>query len=281
MHARTFSLIGLLLLIITTGCTLSLVGSSDADNTPTPAVLPGQPEVEILPRLDNATYREGVLMYILATVRNAGANIARVEVLVDGIIVAQRDNPNVMNETTFTIQETWLATGTGERTITVAVSRANGERGEDSINVLVTNEGLALAPIITEAPNQNVVTVVENTPQVIPTSQLLTVPTQGGEATLAPTAAPTEVVIDPNAPRIFADAPANVRRGPSRDFDPPLGVLQAGDSAPILALNQAGDWLKISYQGGEAWVFGEVVRIEGDTTNLPRESGPAVPTPTS
>lgn len=279
MHARTLSLIGLLLLIMTTGCTLSLVGSSDADNTPTPAVLPGQPQVQILPRLENATYREGVLVYILATVSNAGANIARVEVLVDGIIVAQRDNPNVMNETTFTVQETWLATGTGERTITVVVSRANGERGEDSIKILVTNEGLALAPIVTETTNPNVVTVVENTPQVIPTSQALAVPTIGGEATLAPTTAPTETVIDPNAPKVIADAPANVRRGPSRDFEPPLGVLQAGDSAPILAQNEAGDWFKISYQGGEAWVFGEVVRIEGDITNLPRESGPALPTP--
>ena len=279
MHARTLSLIGLLLLILTTGCTLSLVGSSDADNTPTPAVLPGQPQVQILPRLENATYREGVLVYILATVRNAGTNIARVEVLVDGIIVAQRDNPNVMNETTFTIQESWLATGIGERTITVVVSRTNGERGEDSAKILVTNEGLALAPIVTEVSNPNIVTSAENTPQVIPTSQPLAVPTVGGEATLAPTTAPTEAVIDPNAPKIVADNPANVRRGPNITFDPPLGVLQPGDTAPILGLNEAGDWLKIAYQGGEGWVFGEVVRVEGDITNLPREAGPATPTP--
>jgi hypothetical protein len=279
MLARKISLIGLLLLIMTTGCTLSLVDSATDNSTATPSVLPGQPQVQILPRLANTAYREGVLVYILATVRNAGANIARLEVLVDGVIVVQRDNPNVMSEAVFTVQETWLATGVGERTITVAVLRSNGERGEDSIQISVTNEGLALVPMVTEAPTTEVVTA--NTPQVEPTAQPLSIPTQGGEATFAPPSAPTEsaIVVDPNAPQALVEGAVNVRRGPSQAFEPPLGVLQAGDSVPILGLNTAGDWFKIAYQGGEAWVSASVVRVEGDITNLPREAGPATPTP--
>jgi len=279
MHARKISLIGLLLLIITTGCTLSLVDSATDNSTATPSVLPGQPQVQILPRLANTAYREGVLVYILATVRNAGANITRLEVLVDGVIVAQRDNPNVMNEAVFTVQETWLATGIGERTITVAVLRSNGERGEDSIQISVTNEGLALVPVITESPTTDVVTA--NTPQVEPTSQPLSVPTQGGEVILAPPPTESAIVVDPNAPQARIDGTVNVRRGPSQAFEPPLGVLQAGDSVPILGLNTAGDWFKIAYQGGEAWLSAglSVVRVEGDITNLPREAGPATPTP--
>jgi hypothetical protein len=280
MHARRIALIGLLLLLITTGCTLSLAGTATTDSTATPAVLPGQPQVQILPRLANTAYREGVLVYILATVSNAGANIARLEVSVDGIIVAQRDNPNVMNEAIFTVQETWLATGVGERIVTVAVTRTNGERGENSVRILVTNEGLALAPVVTELPN--VVTVVENTEQVIPTSQPLAIPTEGGEVVVAPIATNTpSLEVNPNAPVAVFEGRVNVRRGPSQEFAPPLGIFEAGDSTTILATNEAGDWLKIVYNGGEGWILASIARVEGDISTLPREAGPPIPTPSA
>lgn len=248
--------------------------------TPTASVLPGQPQVQILPRLENAIYREGVLVYILATVSNAGASIAQVEVLIDGVMVAQRDNPNPDNATIFAIEETWLATGTGEKTLTVAVTRTNGERGEDSIRINITQEGMAMLPQSAQTEVATPDTAISPiTEQTAPTSVPLSVPTQGGEIVFTPIP-PTEFAVDPNAPRALFEGNVNVRRGPGVAFVPALGILQAGDSAPIIGLNLAGDWLKIAYQGGEGWILAELVQIEGDITNLPREAGPATPVPT-
>ena len=280
MHTRRLSfLMGMLILILTSACTLPLVDSAQNNSTPTPAVLPGQPLVQILPRLNNTSYQEGVLVYILATVRNAGANIARLEVFVDGVLLAQRDNPNVTNDVIFTVQETWLASGNGEHTITVAVTRQNGERGEDNIKIFVTTDIQVVLPANTEIPTPDTSSITTNqTPQTAPTSQPLVVPTAGGEM-VVPTSTPNVIQAPENAPIVSINAPVNIRRGPSTAFEPPIGVGQAGDSFPIIGQNEDGSWYKIIYQGSEAWISSGLtaLQVTGDTTNLPRESGPELP----
>lgn len=280
MHTRRLSsLIGMLILLLTSACTLPLVDSAQNNNTPTPAVLPGQPLVQILPRLNNTSYQEGVLVYILATVRNAGVNIARLEVFVDGVLLAQRDNPNGSNDVIFTVQETWLASGNGEHTITVAVTRQNGERGEDSIKIFVTTDIQVVLPANTQISTPDSSSITTNqTPQTAPTSQPLVVPTAGGEV-VVPTSTPNVIQAPENAPIASISAPVNIRRGPSTEFEPPIGVGQAGDSFPIIGQNEDGSWYKIIYQGSEAWISAGLaaLQIEGDTTNLPREAGPELP----
>lgn len=280
MHTRQLSfLMGMLILMLASACTLPLVDSAQDNSTSTPAVLPGQPLVQILPRLNNTSYQEGVLIYILATVRNAGVNIARLEVFVDGVLLAQRDNPNVTNDVIFTVQETWLASGNGEHTITVAVTRQNGERGEDSIKIFVTTDIQVVLPANTQIPTPDTSSITTNqTPQVAPTSQPLVVPTAGGEV-VVPTNTPNVIQAPENAPIASINAPVNIRRGPSTAFEPPIGVGQAGDSFPIIGQNEDSSWYKIIYQGSEAWISAGLaaLQVQGDTTNLPREAGPALP----
>jgi hypothetical protein len=284
MHKRLFSsLIGMFIIIMTNACTLSLVGASASNATVTPAILPGQPQVQILPRLANATYQEGVLVYILATVRNAGADIALLEVFVDGVLLAQRANPNPTNATVFTVQETWLASGDGQHTISIAVTRGNGERGEDRVQILVTTDIRVALPANTEVTTPDTSVIITNqTPQAIPTSQPLIVPTTGGEVVI-PTSTPNVIQAPENAPMLFVNDNINIRRGPSTAFNPAIGVAKAGDSFPIIGLNNDASWYKIIYQGAEAWVSAGLaaIRVEGDTTNLPREAGPATPTPSA
>ena len=81
-----------------------------------------------------------------------------------------------------------------------------------------------------------------------------------------------------NIPIAIAETNINVRRGPSVTFDPPIGALLTGESAQIIALNLNDTWLKILF--GEdriGWVSADVVTIEGDISDLPRESGPIPP----
>lgn len=69
----------------------------------------------------------------------------------------------------------------------------------------------------------------------------------------------------------------NVRQGPGTVFNPPIGGFLAGESAEILAFNLDDTWLKVRYGDTEGWVFAQLATIEGDTRQLPRESGPPLP----
>ena len=70
----------------------------------------------------------------------------------------------------------------------------------------------------------------------------------------------------------------NVRSGPGLVFNPPIGILTAGQTADVLARNPAGDWLKVRYLDGEGWVFAQLVTLNGDAATLPVDSGPPAPT---
>ncbi len=96
-------------------------------------------------------------------------------------------------------------------------------------------------------------------------------------ATLTP--APTD---GPTVPTVRVQVNLNVRRGPNILFEPPIGGFAEGDTAEILAVNTSGDWYKVRYEGGEGWISGaaEFVTVTGNTSELPVESGPPVPTET-
>jgi hypothetical protein len=60
---------------------------------------------------------------------------------------------------------------------------------------------------------------------------------------------------------------ANVRRGPGTNFAV-VGGLQAGDEISVLGRNSAGDWLQFNADGETAWVFAELVMVDGDIDSL-------------
>ncbi|NUQ03330.1 MAG: SH3 domain-containing protein, partial [Anaerolineae bacterium] len=108
---------------------------------------------------------------------------------------------------------------------------------------------------------------------------------QGAPPTALPTAQPTTAA-PTEQPAVAATTPiagfsqgVNVRRGPGLEFDPPIGAYAAGQTAEILAISTGGDWYKVRYGGSEGWVFAQLAAVSGDTSALPRESGPPRPTP--
>ena len=75
------------LLILMTGCTLNNVSVPNE-------TISGAPTVRILAPQPNATYMEGVAVNLQATISNAGKDIDRVEIVIDGATVATLNQPN-------------------------------------------------------------------------------------------------------------------------------------------------------------------------------------------
>jgi hypothetical protein len=115
-------------------------------------------------------------------------------------------------------------------------------------------------------------------------------PTSQPAATLQPTptlSAPAAPTGGPEGFRARPLTPAiNVRRGPGVSFEA-IGVLRRGETAAVLARNQAGDWYLIRTDGGlPGWVAARVVELVGGDPLASLAIGvaatiPAPPTATS
>lgn len=261
-----------------TGCTLS----SGPIEEPLPQ-LSGEPQVQISAPLPNSTYLEGVGVNIQITVSNAGADIDRVEVYLDGVLTATLPDPNPMDAPMFGVTQTVKAEGVGSHTIEAQVFRDDGAASPPvsaQFNV-IANEPIAPTP----TPTNTVAPTL--TPSVAPPTQTPTITsvattstseTPSAATAVTPSGSPTSTT-----PLARFEGAVNVRRGPSTNFEPPIGTFNANQTAEVLALNTDGTWLKVRFAGGEGWVFRQIVKTEGPIESLPREAGPAVPTlaPTS
>lgn len=257
-----------LVMLLAAGCNLG-IGSQSA-SVPTPEIT-GAPVVSLITPLPNTTYLKDVSVNVLVRVANAGADVARVSVAVDGAEIASLPNPNPSGAETFSITQTWTAVS-GQHTISATAFRADGTASQPAqVTVNVIDE---LPSAATDTPTPTPTSQASPTPQVTATN---TVPaatnTQAAVVTQQPQATATSSV-----PRVRALGFTNVRRGPSTNFQPPLGAMNTGEEFDILSLNTAGDWVKVRFQSGEGWVFRQIVEVVGDISSVPREAGPPIPT---
>lgn len=277
---------------VLTGCTLS--GGPIEESVPQ---ISGEPVVRLTAPLPNATYLEGVGVNIQIAVTNAGEDIDRVEVSLDGVVAATLPDPNPSDSPAFGVTQTFSAEGVGAHTVEVRVFRVDGTVSQPvsvTYNVVAGITAAAATPTPTNTiPPTATATATVSTPAptagsgaastVQPTAGGVTISTNPASTAVATTAA-TAAGATPTGsatattPLAKFEGAVNVRRGPSTNFEPPIGTFNAGQSAEILALNTDGTWLKVRFAGGEGWVFGQIVKTEGPIDSLPREAGPAVPT---
>lgn len=263
---RVLALVSLVL--FATACSLN---QSPDDNR----VSGGPPVVRLVSPMANGTYLEGVQVNIQASVTNAGDDIARVEVSVDNAVVTTLPQPNTSGSPVFSVSHTWPASGTGSHTIGVTAFRSDGTASSPAtvtINVI--------SPVL---------------------------PTETIAPTLQPSDEPTDPPADEDGDNQDADDDdgdedggsggnnnssnnsgrptatftqgVNVRRGPSTNFNPPIGAFAANQTAEIVGINPAGDWYKVRYYNADGWVFASLLTISGDTSNLPVDPGPPTPVP--
>ena len=105
---------------------------------------------------------------------------------------------------------------------------------------------------------------------------------QNDEINQQPTVAIPTVTGTPSGPIavVYSDPEEqiNVRSGPGTDY-PKVGVLLNRQQVPALGATPGGSWVQIAYpgvEGGVAWVYAPLVRIDGI---LPIVEPPPTPTP--
>lgn len=259
----------LALVVLATGCTLN-------NMTLPNQTISGAPSVRIVLPQPNATYLAGVAVNIQAAVSNAGEDIDRVEIVIDGEIVATITDVNPNNANTFNVTHGWSATGVGTHSIDVTAFRSDGSSSEPAtVNItVVAQDGQATATVNAPTATQPTSSTQSSSPEAQVQSS-----TQSSEpATSVPNTSEATSAATPSQPTATFAQGINVRRGPSLAFDPPLGAFAAGQSTQILAMSTDGTWYKVRYGSGEGWVFAALTTATGDVAALPRESGPPVPT---
>ncbi len=238
-------------------------------------VITGVPVVQLSAPLPNATFMEGVPVNIQALISNAGPDIGRVEILVDGTVIASLASPNAAGAATFSIPtQSWPAAGAGQHTITVTAFRADGSNSTPAVvTVSVVSQTTQ-----TEEPSPAADETEEttgNNAQAAPTDE--PEPTDQPEPTEA---SEPEASDTPSRPTATITTGVNLRRGPGTVFNPPVGSMPANATADIIAVNQSGDWYKVRSTYGEGWISATFVTVSGNVDNLPVDPGPPTPVPT-
>lgn len=290
---RAIKLLAILVLTIVPISACSVLETPEEADTTTYS---GPPVVTIASPLTNDSYQEGVGVNILVRVENAGPDVARVAIQIDGQIIGEAPLPNPSGAPSFTVRNGWPASGVGQHTITVTASRADGSVSAPAsvvINVVaapVTEDTTAdmqqdMQPtqdtsggiIPTQAPAPTEITQDTQTEPTNPPA-----PTTPPEPTAVPqqeenTPQPPPPTATSSRPQVRVLQGANVRSGPGTNFTPPVGSLAASATADALAVSTDGQWFKIRYYNGEAWIFASTVERIGDFSTLPRDAGPPTP----
>lgn len=260
-------------------CAIIAAAALAGCNLSAPAVaVSGAPVVTLLSPADATPYGEGVVVTLQVQVANAGPDIARVEIAVDGALVGTIADANPEGRAAFTLAYGWPAAGIGQHEIAVTAFRADGSSGAPARATItvVPNPGGAVVAAPQQVPTATATAFVD-----APAAQASppTAPSQPIATPLNPTATTPVATAEPtsSAPPVAAFSQSvNVRQGPGRQF-PAIMSMAVGQTTDILAVNGAGDWLKIRVGGGEGWVLAELVTITGSLAGLPREGeAPAV-----
>jgi hypothetical protein len=269
-------------LLAITGCSLSSLGGDDGEAV---AAISGAPVVELSAPLANSTFLKGVVVNILAAVSNAGEDVQRVEFKIDDTTIADLASPNPSGAARFSVTQTWTAETAGTYRISVIAYRGDGSSSQPAeVQINVVDQLPELDATDTPAPtNTAAPTTAAPTQQPQTVANTQSAPETGDEENAEaeqdtdPTAAPTD---DRVVVRVVPGG-MNVRRGPSTNFVPVVGVLVGESEVPVLAANQNGTWFKIQFNGADAWISSDsslVTVISGDPKSLPVESGPPIPT---
>jgi hypothetical protein len=262
------------------GCNLA---STPGQNT---VAISGPPTVQIAAPPANATYLENVAVNIQALIGNAGTDIDRIEILVDGKIIQTLKAPNPGGAPSFSIAQSWQAAGEGQHNISITAFRADGSSSAPAsvaINVITSQPspttGATQTTGGTTVQPTTATTGGNTNQQVQPTKA-----TSGGAPTNppAPTNQPPTAAESPtpSTPYVTTIQGINVRKGPSTKFNPPLGSLAADQTADLLARSPDGQWFKVKYYNGAGWVFAAYTKPSVDPASLTVDAGPPIPTDT-
>ncbi len=156
---------------------------------------------------------------------------------------------------------TWTATGQSKHIITVEAFSAE-DLSLGFVDRVVTVVQTPLAGVVSGSPSVN---------------------PAGGQAQSTSIPTPTRAESSPpqNDQGIFSGPTAlvtvaelNIRQGPDTAY-PPVGTLHQGDRVQIVGRNGDSTWWAVAYSGGTAWVYAELVTLDGDASTVPLVASPS------
>ncbi|MDZ4768623.1 MAG: SH3 domain-containing protein [Chloroflexota bacterium] len=230
------------------------------------SVISGTPVVTLTAPSADLPYAEGVTVYIQAQIANAGADIDRVEIGIDTAVIATIRDANPEGAAAFTLAHGWTAAGIGTRQIAITAYRADGSASAPATSAItvIAGSGIAVMPTTTRTAIPSPLT------PLAPTADSPAVPQPTFTPAIVVTQSPTEAPTLSAPPIASFDRAINVRSGPGLTFDR-IASFTSGQTTDVLAVNPAGDWLKVRLGGGEGWVLAELVQVTGNLANVPRE----------
>lgn len=105
---------------------LALAACNLQQGAPTPLPTPDAPSVEFLSPVNGSTVFAGTDLTIELVARDAGAGVARVQLLLDDLPHQEGAPVDDIAVPTFTITMNWLAAGTGFHSLTAIAYRPDG-----------------------------------------------------------------------------------------------------------------------------------------------------------
>ena len=205
----------------------------------------GPPQIVIAAPLPNQTFLAGATVILQARIENAGADLARVAVLLDEALLGEKANPNETGAAVLPLSIDWPTSNPGSHQLSVLAQRGDGASARADVNIRVIAPG---------SP--------EPTPE--PVSD----------------AAAEDADGESQAPQVSASLleASDLRSGPSMEHDI-IGDLPAESPIVIVAVSPFRDWYRIKHEGETgAWLPAATVG-EVDTSALPAETGPPPPLP--
>ncbi|MDX1995166.1 MAG: Ig-like domain-containing protein, partial [bacterium] len=280
----------LALVLLAAGCTLPTSGGEESIQ------VSGAPVVSIASPQANATFLEGVQVFVQAAVSNAGSDISRVEVSIDNTIVETLENPNPDGAAVFSITHTWEAAEAGSHTIAVTAFRSSSnESGTQNVTINVIDQASRATATPTATPEEEAEEPSDeggsnsggsNSGGSNNGGSSQRQPTNTPEPTTAPEPTEPPATETPSVPiavvtQTGTSGGINVRGGPGTVY-PVVGTLAVNATAEIVGRNTDPNqpWYKIRFNNAsQAWILASLVQVQGDVSGLPSEAGPPPPPP--
>ena len=260
---RVPGLMCIVFVLLLSACSLGVPGAASA-----PLPFSGPPLIRIAAPLPEQTFLSGATVIVQARIENAGPDLALVRMLLDGVVLGEKQDPNPIGAAVVPVTIDWPTSKPGQYEITVAAERGDGSGTSESVSISVVQAPAEEAG--QEAPNSAEIAPVAEAATLVP-SAVLSADAPAQPATASSPSAP----LPSNSVAAVVAKPSNLRSGPGTAYEL-VGSIAVNQEVVIVALNLERDWYHIRYgDQGDAWIYSELLGPSGDLTALPVESVPA------
>ena len=128
-------------------CLLFLAGCN-LDVTPDapPPSFEGPPVIHIAAPQPGQKFQTGATVIVQARVENAGPDISRIAVLLNGELMGEQLNPNVTDAEVLPLTIDWPTSNEGDYNIAVLAERADGSSAREDVSIMVAPRNQFEAP---------------------------------------------------------------------------------------------------------------------------------------